>query len=91
MLEIETAFPKSNHALHFKLLVFYKFINRDGLQLAKRSKFQKLSFITFRIADVLQNYQSRWPIVGETLRVLILQFRLQISNFKKSVKEHCLR
>ena len=43
-------------------------------------------FITFPIADFLQNYQSRWLMVGETLRVDILQFRLQISNFTKVSK-----
>ena len=58
MLEFNIALEKSMHLLHFKLLIFHKNINREGLQLAKRSKLQKLSFTTFPIVYFLQNYRA---------------------------------
>ena len=95
ILSIEMAFSGRNAWIRywfwkkypFFTLIFKLFIysGRNGWN------FKNYPFTSFRIVDVLKNYQSRWLILSETLRVLILQFRLQISNLYKSVQEYCLR
>eukprot|EP00493_Phyllostaurus_siculus_P018727 UN19022 len=87
MLEFDIAFRKSIHFLHFKLLIFFKIYQSRWSILSETLRNSKnYPFITFPIADFLQNYRIEMAYGGQTLRVDILQFRLQISNFTKVSK-----